>query len=172
GTRVYTNLASGLIDVPPRTFLLGMLPASAIWVSVIFLLGALAGNRARPYLVQFEGLSLYALALLVALFASYLVLRYVPDLRHRRQVPRPAAPVRAPAMLLSLAVDVVIVGAVAALVLALVLGPLRLAERAGVATVAVVVVATALIYALAARLGPGSTTGEALLRVDYHRVRA
>lgn len=170
GTRVYTNLAAGLIDLPAPTFLLGMLPASLIWVSVITLLGALVGNRVRPYLARFEGLSLYALAVLAALFASYLVLRYLPDLRRRRRIPPPPVPGRLGALLLGLGVDLVIVGAVAGLASALALGPLHLNQPAGAMDVALVVVATGLVYALVARLGPGSTTGEALLHVDYHHL--
>ncbi len=168
GTRVYTNLAAGLIDLPPRTFLLGMLPASLIWVSVIALLGFLLGNRVRPYLARFEVLSVYALAVLATLFASYLVVRYLPALR-RRPVP-PPAPERLLALLLSLGVDFLIVGAAAGVVTAVALGPLHLGRPVGVRGVALVVVATALVYALAARLGPGSTTGEALLHVDYHQL--
>jgi membrane protein DedA with SNARE-associated domain len=169
GTRVYTNLAAGLIDLPPRTFLAGMLPASVLWVSVITLLGALVGNRVRPYLTGFEHLSLYALLVLAILFASYLVLRYLPDLRRRaRPAPVPAGK---PALFLGVGVDVVIVGAVAALACALALGPLHLGELGGITGVALVVVATGLAYSLAARLGPGSTTGEVLLHIDYHRLR-
>lgn len=170
GTRVYTNLAAGLVDLPPRTFLLGMLPAATIWVSVIAVLGFLAGNRVRPYLARFEGLSLYALAVLATLFASYLVLRFLPSLRHRR-VP-PPVPAPAAALVLALGVDLLIVGAAAGLACALALGPLHLGEPGGAAGVALVVVGTALVYALAARLGPGSTTGEAVLHVDYRRLRA
>lgn len=84
GTRVYTNLAAGLIDLPPRTFLLGMLPSALIWVSAITLLGALVGNRVRPYLAHFEGVSLAGLGVLATLFAVYLGLRYLPALRRRR----------------------------------------------------------------------------------------
>lgn len=171
GTRVYTNLAAGLIDLRPTTFLLGMLPASALWVTVITLLGALIGNRVRPYLAQAEGLSLAALALLAALFACYLVLRYLPDLRHRRRVPVPALPGRLPALLLGLGIDAVIVGAAAGLICALALGPLGRSEPDGVVDVALIVGITGLVYALVTRLGLGSTTGEHLLRLDYHHLR-
>ncbi len=171
GTRVYTNLAAGLIDLRPATFLLGMLPASALWVSVITLLGALVGNRARPYLARAEGLSLAALAVLAALFAWYLVLRYLPDLRRRRRIPVPALPGRLPALLLGLGIDAVIVAAVAGVVAAIALGPLGLPAPDGLFDWTLIVGITGLAYTLVTRLGLGSTTGEHLLRLDYHRLR-
>lgn len=86
GTRVYTDLAAGLIDLPARAFLLGMLPASALWVGGITLLGYLAGDRVRPYLAWAERFSFAALAVLAVVFAGYLVVRYLPALRARRRV--------------------------------------------------------------------------------------
>lgn len=171
GTRVYTNLAAGLIDLPPATFLLGMLPAAALWVSVITVLGALVGNRVRPYLARVEGWEIAALAVLAAFFFSYLVLRYLPDLRRRRRIPKPALPGRVPALFLGLGIDAVIVGGAAALVSALALGPLRLSEPDGAFDVALIVAATGLAYALVTRLGFGATSGELLLRLDYHHLR-
>jgi membrane-associated protein len=171
GTRVYTNLAAGLIDLRPSTFLLGMLPASALWVSVITLLGALVGNRVRPYLARAEGLSLAALAVLAAVFAWYLVLRYLPDVRRRRRVPVPALPGRLPALLLGLGIDALIVAAVAGLVAALALGPIGLPAPDGLFDWTLIVGVTGLVYTLVTRLGLGSTTGEHLLRLDYHHLR-
>lgn len=171
GTRVYTNLAAGLIDLRPGTFLLGMLPASALWVAGITLLGYLVGNRVRPYLARAEGLSLAALAVLAAVFACWLVLRYLPDLRRRRRVPVPALPGRVPALMLGLGIDAVIVAAVSGLASALALGPLGFSEPDGLFDVALIVGVTGLAYALVTRLGLGSTTGEHLFRLDYHHLR-
>ena len=168
GTRVYTNLASGLIDLPPATFLLGMLPAAALWVSVITLLGALVGNRVRPYLARVEGWELAALAVLAAFFACYLVLRYLPDFR-RRPASEPGIGGRGSALAFGLGIDALIVAAVAGLASALAFGPLGLSEPDGAFDVALIVGATGLVYALVTRLGLGSTTGERLFRVDYHR---
>jgi membrane protein DedA with SNARE-associated domain len=171
GTRVYTNLAAGLIDLRPSTFLLGMLPAAALWVAGITLLGALVGNRVRPYLARAEGYSVDGLAVLAAFFLSYLVLRYLPDLRHRRRVAEPALPGRLSSLLLSLGIDALIVAGVAAVVSALAIGVLGLSEPDGAFDVALIVGATGLAYAVVTRLGVGSTTGEYLLGLDYHRLR-
>ncbi len=171
GTRVYTNLASGLIDLPPATFLLGMLPAAALWVSVITLLGALVGNRVRPYLARVEGWELAVLAVLAAFFFCYLVLRYLPALRRRHRLPEPALPGRLPVLLLGLGIDALIVAAAAGLISVAALGPLRLPEPDGAFDVALIVGLTGLAYALVTRLGLGSTAGEHLLGLDYHHLR-
>jgi membrane protein DedA with SNARE-associated domain len=63
GTRVYTNLAAGLIDLRPSTFLLGMLPAAALWVSGITLLGALLLSVVALFPIIFSLLSTLALNL-------------------------------------------------------------------------------------------------------------
>ncbi|MGH7912569.1 MAG: DedA family protein, partial [Candidatus Dormibacteraceae bacterium] len=85
GTRVYTTLAAGAIDLRPRSYLAGMLPASLLWVTGVTLLGTVIGSRALPLLARFESLSLDGLALLVAGLASYLALRHLPALARRRR---------------------------------------------------------------------------------------
>ncbi|MBO0687447.1 MAG: VTT domain-containing protein [Candidatus Dormibacteraeota bacterium] len=91
GTRVYTNLVAGAVGMRPRTFLAGMLPASAVWVVGISSLGLAIGNRADRYLQGVQQLDRDVVLGLALVSAAYLAVRVV--LRHRRQNDVPAAPI-------------------------------------------------------------------------------
>jgi membrane-associated protein len=169
GTRVYTTLVAGAIDVRPRTYFLGMVPASAVWVAVVTLLGMVLGTRARPYIARFEAFSGDALAVLGALCACYLALRYVPDLVRRSR--RPQATSSLSRLVLGLTIDAAIVGAVAAAAAALALGVIQLQEPDGLPDFCLLVGATCVAYVGATRSGMGSTIGEQLFAVTFVRSR-
>ncbi|HEX4214759.1 MAG TPA: DedA family protein [Candidatus Dormibacteraeota bacterium] len=167
GTRAYTNLVSGAIGVRPRTFLAGMLPASALWVTVVTFLGMALGVGAERYISRYESLGLEILIGLGVVAVGYVALRFVPG-RSRSEPERPPGIGR---ILLGLAIDVAIVLAVAGAITASALGVLRVGEPDGFTDVAVLVGVLGVVYVLITRLGTGATTGERLLRITYRQTR-
>lgn len=165
GTRAYTNLVSGAIGVRPRTFLAGMLPASALWVVAVTLLGTVLGVGAETYISRYESLGVEVLVALGVVAAGYVALRFVPG--RSRLAPEPPGVSR---ILLGLGVDVVIVLAVAGAIAAGSLEVLRVGEPAGFTDVTGLVGVLGVVYVLVTRLGIGATTGERLLRVTYRQV--
>ena len=163
GLRIYTTLVAGAVHVKGRTFVLGILPALALWVAVFLLLGVFVGPSATKLLGSVETLVVRAMVVLVILAGCYLVLRRVPRrtgtpwrVQDRAQLWRLGAAV---------VLDILIVLA-AMTVLAYMTG-LEGAEPGGVASAALVVGSVCLLYMLVARRSLGYTAGEAVFRVHY-----
>lgn len=91
GTRVYTNLVAGAVGMRPRTFLAGMVPASAVWVVGICSLGLAIGSRAARYLQGVQQVDLDVVLGLALASAAYLAVRVA--LRRHRRNDVPAAPI-------------------------------------------------------------------------------
>ena len=167
GTRAYTNLVSGAIGVRPRTFLAGMLPASALWVVAVTLLGMVLGVGAERYISRYESVGLEALIGLGVVAVGYIALRFVPG-RSRSEPDAEAGP-RVGRILLGLAIDVAIVLVVAGAITAGAVQFLRVREPDGFTDIAVLVGVLGVAYVLITRLGTGATTGERLLRITYRQ---
>ncbi|MBO0688840.1 MAG: VTT domain-containing protein [Candidatus Dormibacteraeota bacterium] len=166
GTRVYTNLVSGAVGVRPRTFLIGTVPASALWVTAIVSLGMLVGQQAARYVRGFEQVSLDLVLALGLASIAYLALRVIPG-RHRRRASGAGAGWAAPALALGLALDAVLVAVALGGLLAVVLGAFHLGEPDGVPDVTMLACGVALAYTAALRYGLGGTVGELTLRISY-----
>lgn len=167
GTRVYTNLVAGVMDMEPRAFLTGMAPAAAVWVTAVTSLGILLGNQAARYVAGFEQLGLDALLVLAIAFVCYLALRAMP--RRRVRGLRLVTGARLRTLALGLLVDSVIVVAAVTALLLIALHLAGMGEPDGVPDQSLLVGVAAIAYIAITRLGIGATVGEKLLSVSYGR---
>jgi len=85
GTRINASIAAGCLRLPLRSFVLGVLPSTVVWLGGFTLLGYLLGDRVTPYLPWFDR-AVGALATLAALVLLAVVWR-----RHRRRAAEAAA---------------------------------------------------------------------------------
>lgn len=164
GLRIYTTLAAGAVGVPLARFLLGILPAAAVWVLAFTLLGVFVGIPAKRVLGTFEAFVVRLGVVLALLAAAYILIDRIPWLSGERR-PVPSAPRWKVA--LAVAIDLVLVVLVM-LILGLLTG-LEALEPDSVASAAAVVGVLSLVYLVIARRSVGLTAGEALLRVHYPR---
>jgi membrane protein DedA with SNARE-associated domain len=169
GLRVYTTLVAGAVGVNLRTFFEGVTPAVIVWVIFFTLLGALVGLPAEHVLGQVGRLALDGAVLLVIAVAASLALLRVRRARipanDLMQTPRFER------VLLALAIDAGIVASLvsgAASLLRATLGLGAQDDFIDAILVALVVLATALLYMLISRRGFGGTGGEAILNIRYH----
>jgi membrane protein DedA with SNARE-associated domain len=162
GLRIYTTLAAGAVSVRPWRFLLGILPAAAVWVVTFTLLGVFVGIPAQRVLGRFEAFAVRFAVVLALLVAAYLVIDRIPWISGQRrgisQAPRWRLAVAA-------MVDLLLV-AVAMVALSLLTG-LEALEPDSVVSAAAVVGILSLVYLVIARRSVGLTAGEALLRIHY-----
>ncbi|PZR86018.1 MAG: hypothetical protein DLM67_24635 [Candidatus Nephthysia bennettiae] len=162
GLRIYTTLAAGAVGVSLWRFVLGIVPAVALWVAVFTLLGVFVGIPAERVLGRFEAFAVRFGVVLVLLAAAYLVINRIPWISgHPRRIPQ------APRWKLAVAaiVDLLLV-AVAMVALGLLTG-LEALEPDSVVSAAAVVGILSLVYLVIARRSVGLTAGEALLRIHY-----
>jgi membrane protein DedA with SNARE-associated domain len=168
GLRIYTTLVAGAVGVSRRTFFAGMVPVTAIWVTVFVLLGALVGVPVEHFFDQVEKLGLQGGILVAIGVGGYVAIRRAPStagspLMHL------SGPVRVG---LAVAVDAAVVASIVAGLLSLVRLVTGAGVKAGWADGVVVIAAISVLYLLLLRRGAGSTVGEALLRTSYrHRIR-
>lgn len=54
GTRINASIAAGCLRLPLRTFVVGVLPSTVVWLGGFTLLGYLVGDRITPYLPWFD----------------------------------------------------------------------------------------------------------------------
>jgi membrane protein DedA with SNARE-associated domain len=159
GSRVYTSLVAGVTGMPFTTFVRGLVPAAAIWVTVLAGLGIAVGVPAARYLHQAEDLFGRIALVGFSLLASLVVLRLAraPDVGSANRV-RPGV-LRLGA---AIGLDVVIVGAVGAATSSTLL--------TGAIGLAMALSLTLLIYVAGTRLALGSTPGERLGRFRYREL--
>jgi membrane protein DedA with SNARE-associated domain len=159
GSRVYTNLVTGVTGIPLSAFLRGLIPSAAIWLGLWIGLGVAVGVPAAPYVHEAESLFGRAALVAISLLGSLVVLRLVraPDVGTGRGG-RPAV-LR---LVAAIGLDVIIVGAVAAATSSTLL--------TGAIGVAMAISLTLLVYVAATRLALGSTPGERLGRFSYREL--
>jgi membrane protein DedA with SNARE-associated domain len=148
--------------VRPWRFVLGILPAAAVWVVTFTLLGVFVGIPAQRVLGRFEAFAVRFAVVVALLVAAYLVIDRIPWITgRRRSIPQ------APRWRLALAaiVDLLLV-AVVMIALGLLTG-LEALEPDSVVSAAAVVGILSLVYLVIARRSVGLTAGEALLRIHY-----
>lgn len=178
GLRVYTSLVAGAVGLSLRRFLMGIMPASALWVLVYLSLGYFVGAPLERLLGRFEAYGLRAVLVVVVVAVWLLAARRVPAGE------RPVEPSAAEALgkgigkgigkgrwrvAVAVAVDlcaVFIVTGALSLVAGLVEGdPGRLPFLATLLAI------LGLLYLVFIRQTIGHTLGEAVLRIRYHPPR-
>ncbi|MHB8314078.1 MAG: VTT domain-containing protein, partial [Candidatus Dormibacteria bacterium] len=163
GLRIYTTLVAGAFGVRRRTFLVGLVPSTAIWVVVFVMLGMLVGIPVEHFLSQLARLEVQGAILLVIGIGGYLAIRRAPTREREPLVNLPAWARTALAVLIDL-------GVVASILTGLLSIARRLTGTGFIASWAdgvVVVAAVAALYLLVTRRGTGATVGEALLHTVY-----
>lgn len=168
GLRVYTTLVAGAGGVDRLTFLVGVGPATVVWVTVFLVLGVVAGAPAERFLGQLEGLVLQGGILILLGVGTYFGIRRVPE-HSLTALAGLSSGLRA---LLAAGVDLAMIGTVVAGVLAIVRPLTSLGATAGWLDIVVVVVVIAASYSVATRAGRRATPGERLLDASYLTQRA
>jgi membrane-associated protein len=171
GLRIYTTLVAGAAGVERRTFLLGIAPATAGWVVLFVVLGAVVGLPVEHFLGAVEKLAVQGGILIAMGLGGFLAIRRVPAGDR-------GALVRVPDSLriaLALLVDIGLVASIVSGVVDVVRRLVGAGVIAGWADALVVAAAVGIFYLLITRRGTGATAGEALLRTTYiarHQVAA
>lgn len=168
GLRVYTTLVAGAGGVDRQIFLAGIAPATVLWVLAFLVIGVVAGVPAERFLGQLQGLVIQGGILILLGVGSYLGIRRLPE--HSLAASTHISPrIRA---VLAAGVDMAMIGAVVAGVLAIVRPLTPVGELAGWLDIVVVLVVIAVFYSVATRAGRRSTAGEKLLDGSYLTQRA
>lgn len=161
GLRVYTTLVAGAIGVRRRTFLLGAVPATVVWVITFTVLGIVVGAPAGRYLEHLDKVAVRSGVLLAIGIGAFLALRYAPG---GRQVPSAPGPWR---IVAAVFIDAGIVGSVAAGLSTVVRLIFHSHEPDNYFEILAAIGALAFLYIFVSRFQAGTTAGEAALAVSY-----
>jgi hypothetical protein len=161
--RVYTTLVAGAGGVDRLTFLIGVVPATVVWITVFLVLGVVAGAPAERILGELEGLIFQGGILILLGVGSYLGIRRVPE-HSLVALERLSPGLRA---LLAAGVDVALIGTVVAGVLAIVRPLTSLRATAGWLDILIVAIVIVGLYSIVTRAGRRATPGERLLDASY-----
>ncbi|TMC50959.1 MAG: DedA family protein [Chloroflexi bacterium] len=167
GLRIYTTLAAGAVRVDRRQFLLGALPAMAVWVVIFTVLGAVVGIPAEHFFTNIEKLALRGALLIVAGVGAWVAVRRVPPISREDHILLDTPGVWRFAM--AVAIDLVIVACIVVGLGALARGIAGVGEGAGWVEVLAVLATVAVFYVVITRRGVGATAGERLLNLTYRR---
>lgn len=162
GLRIYTTLVAGAVRLRRTTFLMGMVPATAVWIAVFVALGALVGLPIEHFLSAIQRLALQGAILIAMGVGCYIAIRKTPASSGAGLVRLP----RAVRIVVAAALDVGVVASVITGLLALgrLLG---VGLRAGWVDAVVALLVVAVFYVVIARQSGGATVGEALLQTSY-----
>jgi len=163
GLRVYTSLVAGAVGLDWRRFVIGVLPASALWVVAFIGLGFFVGAPVERLMGHFAAYALRVAVILVIAVVWVFAARRIPAARRTEEVPPSPAPWRLP---VALSLDFLLVLAVVAILS--VLSDLATQSLSDVVLAAVLFSLLSLLYLLVARETVGFTLGEAVLDVRYH----
>ena len=162
GLRIYTTLVAGALRVRRSTFLLGMVPATVVWIAVYVALGVLVGDPIEHFLTEVQRLAIQGAILLAMGVGCYFVIRRTPASSGAGlvRVPRPVR------VVIAAALDIGVVASVTTGLLALgrLLG---FGLQAGWVDLVVALLVVAGFYVVIARRSGGATMGEALLQTSY-----
>jgi membrane-associated protein len=162
GLRVYTSLVAGAVGLNLGRFMIGVLPASALWVVTFMGLGLFVGAPVERLLGRFEAYGLRAAVVAVVVLVWVVAARWMPAAK-----PTPAAnPDRGRWRLaVAFGLDLFAVSCVA--------GALSLftnlagSDSDELAFLAAIFAILGVLYLVVARQTVGYTLGEALLDVRY-----
>jgi membrane protein DedA with SNARE-associated domain/DNA-binding transcriptional ArsR family regulator len=163
GLRIYTTLVAGAFQVKRRTFLEGLIPATAIWVCVYVAVGVVAGIPVEHFLTKLARLAVQGAILLVIGVGGYLAIRRAPAQGREPLVNLPGWT----KTLFAALIDLGVVATILTGLLAIVRRVSGTDFSASWADLAVIVAALAVIYLFITRRGAGATVGEALLHTVY-----
>lgn len=163
GLRIYTTLVAGALRINRRRFVLGMTPATALWVVVFVALGAVVGLPVAHFFNQMQQLAVQGVILIAIGVGGYFAIRHTPESSGSglTRVPRSLR------VGMAAAIDLGVVTSVVTGVLALGRRVLGMDLGAGWFDGAVALCIIALFYVVIARFGAGATVGEALLQTTY-----
>jgi membrane-associated protein len=166
GLRVYTSLVAGAVGLKLRTFLTGVLPASALWVVAFMGLGLFVGAPVERLFGRFEAYGVRAAVVAVVVVIWVVAARWMPAAK-----PATAAGPHSGRWRLAVAfvLDLLAVTCVAG-ALSLLTGLARV-DSDEQAFVAATFAILGVLYLVVARQTVGYTLGEALLDVRYHPPR-
>lgn len=166
GLRVYTSLVAGAVGLNLRRFMMGVLPASALWVVAFMGLGLFVGAPVERLFGRFEAYGVRAVAVAVVVVVWVVAARWMPAAK-----PATAAGPHSGRWRLAVAfvLDLVAVTCVAG-ALSLITN-LAGDDSGDLAFVAAIFAILGVLYLVVARQTVGYTLGEALLDVRYHPPR-
>lgn len=163
GLRVYTTLLCGAAGVERERFLIGLAPATAVWMTFFLVLGVFVGAPAEHFLGQIEALAVQGGVLVAIGIAAYLAIRRVPA-AGREMLQRLHPTLRIAGALL---VDITLIASVVAGVLAVVRPLTPAGDLAGWVDIVVVILVIAAFYSVVTRRGRHATAGENLFGAAY-----
>ena len=162
GLRIYTTLVAGALRVRRSTFVLGMVPATVVWIAVYVALGVLVGVPIEHFFTSVQKLAVQGVILVVMGVGCYFVIRKTPASSGAGLVRVP----RAVRVVIAAALDIGVVASVSTGLVALgrLLG---FGLQAGWVDAVVALLVVAVFYVVIARRSGGATVGEALLQTSY-----
>ncbi|MGD1032881.1 MAG: VTT domain-containing protein [Candidatus Dormibacteria bacterium] len=162
GLRIYTTLVAGALRVRRTTFLLGMAPATVIWIAVYVALGVLVGVPIEHFFTAVQKLAIQGAILVAMGVGCYFLIRRTPASSGAGlvRVPRPVR------VVIAAILDIGVVASVTTGLIALgrLLG---FGLQAGWVDPVVALLVVAGFYVVIARRSSGATVGEALLQTSY-----
>jgi membrane-associated protein len=163
GLRVYTSLVAGAVGLKPVRFMIGVLPASAVWVVAFTGLGFFVGAPVERLLGRFEAYGLRAALVAVVIIVWVVAARRIPAEGSTAASTSHSGGWR---LAIALALDLFAIGGVAG-ALSLLTG-LERGDSGELVFVAAIFAVLGVLYLVIARQTVGHTLGEALLDVRYH----
>jgi len=162
GLRIYTTLVAGALRVRRTTFLLGMAPATVIWLAVYIALGVLVGVPIEHFFTAVQKLAVQGAILVVMGVGCYVLIRKTPASSGAGfvRVPRPVR------VVIAALLDIGVVASVTTGLIALA-RLLGFGLQAGWVDPVVALLVVAGFYVVIARRSSGATVGEALLQTSY-----
>ena len=79
GLRIYTTLVAGALRINRLRFALGMMPATAVWVVVFVVLGAVVGLPVAHVFNRVQDLAVQGVILIAIGVGGYFAIRHSPD---------------------------------------------------------------------------------------------
>ena len=166
GLRVYTSLVAGAVGLNLGRFMIGVLPASALWVVTFMGLGLFVGAPVERLLGRFEAYGLRAAVVVVVVLVWVVAARWMPAAKPATAADRSRGRWR---LVVAIGLDLVAVSC-AAVALSLFTN-LAGGDSDALAFVAAMFAILGVLYLVVARQTVGYTLGEAVLDVRYHPPR-
>ena len=163
GLRIYTTLVAGAVGTPIRAFLLGALPAIALWTVVFVVLGIFVGAPAARLFGRVESWAVRGAELGGVLLLAYIALRRIPSVRPRQPSQKFTKRREGLALVVDVSVVILVVAALSFLT------ALAGQDLDSLISGLLIYGAIAILYILVARRSLGFTLGEMLMEVRYRR---
>jgi membrane-associated protein len=166
GLRVYTSLVAGAVGLNLGRFMVGVLPASALWVVTFMGLGLFVGSPVERLLGRFEAYGLRAAVVVIVVLVWVVAARWMPAAK-----PGTAADPGRGRWRLAVAFGLDLVAVSCAAGALSLFTNLAGGDSDALAFVAAMFTILGVLYLVVARQTVGYTLGEAMLDVRYHPPR-